>query len=114
MTAIEDARAELAEYVREHPDPDGHCDGECGIALASALRAMIAEHERLTAPLAPHPLDALHDGTPATTRAIANAKARERLDLSGYYEEPAPEGWERPEPLTQPMRGDIEAERDAS
>jgi hypothetical protein len=47
MSALEDARAGLADYWRDHPDPDGHCEGECGFNLSAVLEALITEHERL-------------------------------------------------------------------
>ena len=82
MTAIEDARALIYDY--HHAER-----GKTGVDRHAAMRtlaALVAEHERLTAP-AEHPLDALWDGTPSTARAIANAKAQERLTtpLPGYF-----------------------------
>lgn len=77
MTAIEDARAALAGFEAEKRFRVTEMR-DYALTLAAALRALLAEHERLTAP-AEHPLDALWDGTPSTARAIANAKAQERL-----------------------------------
>lgn len=41
--ALEQAEKALAEYEREHSDPDGACDGECSRDLAAALRSLLSE-----------------------------------------------------------------------
>lgn len=49
LTAIEEARAALAKWDADDPDVDFPSTIEAGVGLEMAIRALIAEHERLTA-----------------------------------------------------------------
>ncbi|MDF2554150.1 MAG: hypothetical protein K0R60_45 [Microbacterium sp.] len=97
MSARDEARAALAAIEDNSSYGDGGIDSRVLDQIADALRALLDE------PVPAHPLDALWDGTPSTARAIANAKARERLD------EPVPA-----DEREAPDNGDLDVNDDGS
>lgn len=71
-TPTDDEREALIECIEAVPLNQGALPRCEAAQIADAVLDALRRAE-------PHPLDALQDGTPSTRRAIAHAKARERL-----------------------------------